>query len=103
MNGLAKLSPELGDFLLEFVYGSVWSRSYTESPTIDVKTRALVTISCLASTSMMPQLKSHIGGALKVGVKKEEIIESLVHLSVYAGFPKAINALKVAQEVFKDF
>ena len=103
INGLAKMSPELGDFLLEFVYGSVWSRSYTENPVIDVKTRAIATISCLASLGKEPQLKSHIGGALKVGVTREEIIEVFLHLAVYAGFPVAINALKVAQEVFKNY
>jgi len=60
INGLAKLSPELGDFLLEFAYGSVWARSYQENPAISVKTRAITTITCLATLGKEPQLKSHM-------------------------------------------
>ncbi len=102
VENLAKTAPELADFLLEFVYGSVWSRSYEDNPIILPKIRAITTISCLASLGKEPQLKSHIGGALKIGVSKEEIIEVLLHLCVYAGFPVAINAIKIAQEVFTE-
>jgi len=102
IEGLGKISPELGEYLIEFVYGTIWSRSYEENPIITPKTRALVTISCLASLGKEPQLRSHIQGALKIGCKKEEIIEVLLHLAIYAGFPVTINSIKVAQEVFEN-
>jgi len=102
IEGLGKFSPELGEFLIEFVYGSVWARSYVDEPIISAKTRAIATISCLATLGREPQLRSHIAGALKVGCSKEEIIEVLLHLAVYAGFPVAINAIKVAREVFES-
>ena len=65
------------------------------------KTRAIATISCLATLGREPQLRSHIVGALKVGCTKQEIIEVLLHLAVYSGFPVTINAIKVAREVFE--
>jgi 4-carboxymuconolactone decarboxylase len=102
INGLSQISPELGEFLLEFVYGSVWSRSYESNAVISPNLRAIVTITCLASLGKEPQLKSHIAGALKIGCSKSEIIECLLHLSIYAGFPVAINSLKVAQQVFDE-
>jgi 4-carboxymuconolactone decarboxylase len=102
IEGLGKFSPELGEFLIEFVYGSVWARSYVDEAIISAKTRAIVTISCLASLGREPQLRSHIAGALKVGCSKEEIIEVLLHLAVYAGFPVTINAIKIAREVFES-
>ena len=97
VEGLGKFCPELGDFLIEFVYGQVWTRT-----TIPEQTRALVTISCLATLGKEPQLRSHIKGALNLGCKKEEIIEVLLHLAFYAGFPVAINGIKLAQEVFEN-
>lgn len=49
-----------------------------------------------------PQLKVHIGAALNVGLSREEIAEALLHATVYCGFPKALNAIFTAREVFED-
>ena len=49
-----------------------------------------------------PQLRIHIGAALNVGLTREEIIEAILHASVYAGFPRALNATFVAREVFAE-
>lgn len=48
----------------------------------------------------IPQLEVHINGALNVGCSKEEIVELIMQLSVYAGFPAALNGLQAAKEVF---
>ena len=45
--------------------------------------------------------RSHIRGALNVGVSREEIAEIMIQLSVYAGFPAALNGTGMAREVFK--
>ncbi len=49
-----------------------------------------------------PQLKVHIRGALNVGLTREEIVEAFIQLSVYAGFPAALNAVFAAEEVFNE-
>ena len=49
-----------------------------------------------------PQLKVHIEGALNVGVSQEEIVEVIMQMAVYAGFPAALNGLFAAKEVFAE-
>lgn len=96
INGLMDISPELGNWIVEFAYGDVISRSE-----IDIKQRELSTIAMLGGMgSCEPQLKVHIQGCLNVGCRKEEIIETLLQIAVYAGFPRAINAINCARDVF---
>ncbi len=49
-----------------------------------------------------PQLKVHINGALNVGCSKQEIVEVIIQMSVYAGFPAALNGMTAAKEVFAE-
>lgn len=49
-----------------------------------------------------PQLKVHIHGALNVGCSRDEVIEVIMQMAVYAGFPAALNGLFAAQEVFAE-
>ncbi len=93
---LAAAAPDAAKYVIEFAYGDIWSR-----PGMDLKTKALVTISCLASIGgAEPQLKSHIGGALKCGCTEIEIIETFYQIIPYAGLPRALNAIKCANDVF---
>lgn len=67
-----------------------------------MKSREIVTIPALTSLRYaLPQLKVHINGALNVGCKKEEIIEMMIQMSVYTGFPDALNGLNAAKKVFE--
>ena len=47
-----------------------------------------------------PQLKVHIQGALNVGATRTEVVEVIMQMAVYAGFPAALNGLFAAREVF---
>jgi 4-carboxymuconolactone decarboxylase len=49
-----------------------------------------------------PQLKVHIHGALNVGCTKQEVVEIMMQMAVYAGFPAALNGLSAAKEVFAE-
>jgi 4-carboxymuconolactone decarboxylase len=49
-----------------------------------------------------PQLKVHIHGALNVGCSREEVVEVIMQMAVYAGFPTALNGLFLAKEVFQE-
>ena len=93
---LKDISPELARFVTEFAFGDIYSR-----PGLSLKTRQLLTIASLVTLGTAPlQLKSHIKGALNVGCTREEIVEAILQMSVYAGFPKAMNAMYAAKEVF---
>ena len=48
-----------------------------------------------------PQLKVHVGAGLNVGLSEAEIVEILMQVAVYAGFPAALNGLFAAREVFE--
>ena len=98
LESVKDIAPELGQFVTEFAFGDIYSR-----PGLDLKTRQLLTIASLTTLGTAPlQLKSHIKGALRVGCTREEIVETLLQMSVYAGFPKAMNAVYNAKEVFME-
>lgn len=92
---LRATAPDLADWIIDFSYGDVMAR-----PGLDRRTRQLATIAALtAMGNAQPQLKLHVQGALKVGCKPQEIIEVILQMTVYCGFPAAINALAVVREV----
>lgn len=68
---------------------------------LDLKSREIATVAALTSLgNRIPQLKVHIQGALNVGCQPREIIEIIIQMAVYAGFPAALNAMQAAKEVF---
>lgn len=93
---LERLDPAFRDFIEGFVFGEVWSR-----PGLDLRTRSLCTVASLASLGRTTQLEGHIRGALANGASREEVVEVLLQMAVYAGFPAAWDALIVARRVFK--
>jgi len=94
---LADIAPDLGRFVIEFGFGDVISR-----PGLDLKTRELITVAALTALgNATPQLKVHLHGTLNVGCTREEIVETIMQMAVYAGFPAALNGMFAAQEVFK--
>ncbi|MGD0276653.1 MAG: carboxymuconolactone decarboxylase family protein [Syntrophales bacterium] len=98
MESFAEIAPELGQWIVDFSYGEVLSR-----PHLDLRTRQLVTVAALTVMGKVaPQLKLHIGGSLNVGCEPKEIIEVILQMSIYAGFPVCINAINIAREVFKE-
>jgi 4-carboxymuconolactone decarboxylase len=92
------VAPDMLKYVVEFPYGDIYSR-----PGLDLKTRELVTIASLTTSgSALPQLKSHVHGALNVGCSREEILEVIIQMAVYAGFPAAINGIITAKEAFEE-
>ena len=98
IDSLADISPALGHHIAAFGFGDVYAR-----PGLEPRSRQLVTIGVLtAMGGCEPQLRIHIGAALNVGLTREEVIEAILHASVYAGFPRALNAVFAAREVFAE-
>ncbi len=95
---LRKISPDFEKLVIEFPYGDIYSR-----PGLDLKTRELVTIASLTTLGFAAnELKAHLNNALNAGCTQEEILEVILQMSVYAGFPAALNSLFVAGEVFEE-
>jgi 4-carboxymuconolactone decarboxylase len=93
---LGDISPALATYVLEVVYGQIY-----QSPVLDSKTRQIITVTSLATMGTAgPQLRTHIGGALRCGVTREELVELMLQLVPYAGLATAINGLAACREVF---
>ncbi len=91
-------APGLGRYLAEYVFGDVLSR-----PGLDLRSREIATVAALtAMGNAAPQLRAHIGAALNVGCSRQEIIEVMIQMTVYAGFPAALNGIQAAKEVFAE-
>jgi len=98
IDALAPIAPDFARYLIEFPFGDIYSR-----PQLDLKSREIATVAALTAMGhAAPQLKVHVHGALNVGCTREEIVEVMMQLAVYAGFPAALNGLFVAQDVFKE-
>jgi 4-carboxymuconolactone decarboxylase len=98
MKMLEDIAPDMARFVIEFPYGDIYSR-----PGLDLKTRELITIASLTTQGFaLKELKAHIHNALNAGCTKEEIVETIMQMAVYAGFPAALNGLFLAQEVFEE-
>ena len=94
---LEDIAPDLGRFVVEFPYSELYTRDG-----LDLKTRELATVAALTALgNAEPQLKDHINAALNVKNSPKEIVEVIMQMSAYAGFPAAINGIRAAKEVFK--
>lgn len=95
---LADIAPDFAKYLIEFPFGDIYSR-----PQLDLKAREIGVVAALTALgNAAPQLKVHIHGALNVGCTREEVVEIMMQMAVYAGFPAALNGLFVAKEVFAE-
>ncbi len=98
VSGLEGLAPDLARYVIEFGFGDVYAR-----PGLDLRSRELGTVAMLAAmASARPQLEVHLHGALNVGCTRAELIELLMQVALYAGFPAALNAVEAARKVFAE-
>ena len=96
INSLSDIAPDFARYLIEFPFGDIYAR-----PGLDLRSREIAVVAALtAMGNAAPQLKVHIQGALNVGVTQEEVVEVMMQMAVYAGFPAALNGLFAAKEVF---
>ena len=97
IDSLADIAPEFGRYLIEFPFGDIYSRQG-----LDLRSREVATIAALTALgNAAPQLKVHIEAGLNVGLSRDEIVEIIMQMAVYAGFPAALNGLFAAKEVFE--
>lgn len=94
-NAYNDFSPELVKMTLEFGYADIFSRD-----NLDPKHRQIATIAALTALgNAQPQLKFHINAGLNIGLTVENVKEIMLLMSVYAGFPSAINGTNILKEV----
>jgi 4-carboxymuconolactone decarboxylase len=90
----ADLAPDFTRYLIEFAFGEIYAREG------DLKQRELVAIASLATMGGCDsQLETHVHGAFNAGLTKGEIVEAVMTLIPYIGFPKALNAMSIVKRV----
>lgn len=93
---LADIAPDFATYLIAFPFGDIYSR-----PGLGLREREIATVAALTAIGYAtPQLKVHIEAALNVGVTRDEVVETIMQMAVYAGFPAALNGLFAAKDVF---
>ena len=92
------VSPDFANYVVDFAYGDLYTRqNFTD------KNRELAAVSCLIArgNTGLP-LKSHLKVMLNVGWKKEEIIELIIFLIGYIGFPSCVDAIGTFKQVLEE-
>ena len=95
-SGAPEDDPELMEILRGFIFGDVF-----DTGVLDDQTRELITITVLASLPALPQLTSHTGAALRVGVPPVQIREAVYQLAPFLGFPRTLNAMAAVNDAFR--
>lgn len=90
------VAPKLIEMTEKVVYGDVWER-----PQLSKRDRSLITVAALIAMYRGDQLTGHIERALANGVTREEIGEVITHMALYAGWPTAMSAGRIAKKVFE--
>ena len=97
IQALQDIAPDVGRYILEFAFGDIY-----ENDVLSFREREIVTITnLLTQGDTKNQLIVHINGSLNVGLTEREIIEVFTHCIPYVGFPKVLNAITIAKEVFE--
>lgn len=90
------IAPDFARYLVDFAFGEIYARDG------DLKQRELVAIASLATMGGCDeQLGTHVRGAFNVGLTQSEIVEAVMTLIPYIGFPKALNAMSVVKAVIE--
>ncbi len=95
---LGEVAPDLSRYVVEFGFGDIHCR-----PGLDLKSREIATVAALTALgNAAPQLRAHIHAALNVGCSQDEVVEVILQMALYAGFPATINGMQAAKEVFME-
>ena len=98
VEALAKSFPDFARYVVEFSFGDIYAREG-----LGLRERELATVAALCALgNALPQLRVHVHAALHVGCKPGEVVEVVMQMAVYAGFPAALNGLSVVREVFAE-
>jgi 4-carboxymuconolactone decarboxylase len=87
----------LQELVTQYCWGEVWGR-----PELDRKTRSLLNLAMISALNRPNELKLHVRGALRNGLSRVEIREVLLQVAIYCGVPAAVDAFRVAREVFAE-
>ncbi|MDT3428248.1 4-carboxymuconolactone decarboxylase [Paenibacillus forsythiae] len=92
---IGDFAPKLVELTDDVLFGDVWERKE-----LAPRDRSLITVASLIAGGNTEQLGFHLNKARENGLSEAELKEVIIHLAFYAGWPKAMSAIRVAKEVF---
>ncbi len=85
------------ELVTEYCWGEIWTR-----PGLDRRTRSFLNLAMLTALNRPHEIKLHVRGALNNGLTREELMEVFLQSAIYCGVPAALDAMRVAKEVFAE-
>jgi len=85
------------ELITEAAWGHVWSRD-----TITARERSMMTLALLAGLGNFEELALHTRATANTGASRDDIMEAMLHVAIYAGVPRANHAIKVIKQVFAE-
>ncbi|SDM81307.1 carboxymuconolactone decarboxylase family protein [Nonomuraea jiangxiensis] len=93
----AEAMTPLQRMVTEFGWGTVWAREE-----LAPQQRSLITVAMLIALNRPHELRLHVKGALRNGLTEAAVREIAVHAVAYCGFPAAIDASRVIEDVIEQ-
>ncbi len=85
------------ELITEAAWGHVWSRD-----TITPRERSMMTLALLAGLGNFEELALHTRATANTGATRDDIMEAMLHVAIYAGVPRANHAIKIIKQVFAE-
>ncbi len=83
--------------ITEAAWGNVWARD-----TLPLRERSMLTIALLAACGNFDEIAMHIRATANTGASPQDVMEALLHVAIYAGVPRANQAIKIARQTYTD-
>jgi len=83
--------------ITEAAWGNVWARD-----TLPLRERSMLTIALLAASGNFDEIAMHVRATANTGASPQDVMESLLHVAIYAGVPRANQAIKIARQTYTD-
>jgi 4-carboxymuconolactone decarboxylase len=97
VEGASEFQQDLEQLVTRYCFGETWGR-----PGLTHAERSMLTLGMLIALGRSHEIGVHVVGAINNGVTKDEFREMLIHASLYAGIPAAVEGFRIAAEVFAE-
>lgn len=83
--------------ITEAAWGTVWA-----GDGISRRERSMLTLALLAAMGNFEEIPMHIRATARTGASKQDVLEVFQHVAIYAGVPRANQALKLAKQTYEE-
>ena len=87
----------LQELVTEYCWGAIWGREG-----LPRRDRSLINLAMISTLNRPHELTIHVKGALRNGLSRQEIMETLLQVAIYAGVPAAVDSFRIAREAFSE-